>query len=317
VPSPRVAVEEIDAATAPDEALAELYVVEDEARRDSLGGSPPPTREERFARYRNPAAGVHRRWLAREGGEPTGLAILQRYGEHFVTGEAIVRPAFRRRGIGRELFGALCAAAREDGVRSFFGHHACAAGAAFARAVGARDGQRDVKSILRLHDADLPATEGVELRSWVGHVPDEHVESFVVARCAMNDAPAPGGAEDRPWTVERQRHDDAALIARGTPSHVTVALERGDVVALTGVRVGAAPCVYVSTDDTATVAHARGRGLAYAVKAENLRRLRDERPDVELVGTMNAEHNHAMRAVNAKLGFVPTVFLTTSFVTLG
>ena len=40
------------------------------------------------------------------------------------------------------------------------------------------------------------------------------------------------------------------------------------------------------------------------MKLESLRRLRDERPDVESCRTMNAEHNVAMRAVNAKLGFV-------------
>jgi hypothetical protein len=31
---------------------------------------------------------------------------------------------------------------------------------------------------------------------------------------------------------------------------------------------------------------------------------------------MNAEHNHAMRAVNTKLGFVPTVTMTSAVVTL-
>jgi GNAT superfamily N-acetyltransferase len=309
-----VEVVEVDASTVPEAVLDELYVVEDEARGESLGGAPAPTREERLARYRNPASGVHRRWLARVDGEPAGLAVLQRYGESFVTGEVVVRPGHRRRGIGRELFDTLCTAAREDGVRSFFGHHSSDAGAAFARSVGAVDDQRDVKSILRLREADLPRVDDVELRSWTGSVPDELIESFVSARCAMNDAPAPGGAEDIPWTVERQRHDDAALNARGTPNSVTVVVEDGEVVALTGVRVGAAPSPYATTDDTAVVAHARGRGLAYAVKVENLRRLREERPDVELVGTMNAEHNHAMRAVNTKLGFVPTVTLTTTVV---
>ena len=307
---------EVHTSTAPDEVLGDLFLVEDEARRDSLGGAPAPTRDERFARYRNPASGIHRRWVAYVDGAPAGLALLQRYSEAFVMGEAVVRPSFRRRGIGRALLDTLCAHAREDGVRSFFGHYASAEGAAFARSVGAVDDQRDVKSVLRLRDADLPRVEGLELRSWVGHVPDELVESFVTARCAMNDAPAPGGVEDAPWTVERQRHDDDALAARGTPGYVTVVLEDGEVVAFTGVRVGAAPCPYVTTDDTATVPHARGRGLAYAVKSENLRRLREERPDVELVGTMNAEHNHAMRAVNTKLGFVPTITLTTTVVTL-
>jgi hypothetical protein len=37
---------------------------------------------------------------------------------------------------------------------------------------------------------------------------------------------------------------------------------------------------------------------------------------VEVVRTMNAEGNVAMRAVNTRLGFVPTAFLTTTVVAL-
>lgn len=70
------------------------------------------------------------------------------------------------------------------------------------------------------------------------------------------------------------------------------------------------------TDDTTTVPAARGRGLALAVKIESLRRLRAERPDVERVGTKNAEQNEAILAINRKLGFVPVLTLTASVVTL-
>jgi GNAT superfamily N-acetyltransferase len=307
---------EVHASTAPDEVLAEIYVVEDEGKAASLGGAPAPSLAERVARYRTPGPGAHRSWLARVDGEVAGFATLHVYSESFAIGEVVVRPKERRAGLGRALFDALCAGARERGVTTFFGHHASGDGAAFARAVGAVDDQRDVKSILRLHDASLPEPADVELRSWVGPVPEDLIESFVHARDAMDDAPTPGGIGDQPWSVERQRKDDAALVARGTPPYTTVVIEDGEVVALTGIRVRPAPCPYVSTDDTAVVTHARGRGLAYAVKLENLRRLRDDRPDVELVGTMNAEVNHAMRAVNTKLGFVPTVTLTSAVVTL-
>lgn len=310
---------EVDASTASDELLGDVYLVEDEGGRELLGASPAPSREERLARYRNPGTSRRRRWLAYVDGEPAGLGGLELYGEGFCMADVRVRPAFRRRGIGRALFELLREAARDLGPPSFFGHHGTEAGAAFAAAVGARDEHRDVKSALDLRAADLPEPalpNGIELRTWSGAVPDELLATFVRARCAMGDAPTPGGVEDVPWTAERQRADDAALLARGTPPHTTVALEGGEVVALTGIRVQARPCPYVTTDDTAVVASHRGRGLAYAVKLENLRRLRDERPDVEQVGTMNAEHNHAMRAVNTKLGFVPTVYLTSTVVTL-
>ncbi|MDX6425446.1 MAG: hypothetical protein QOD52_851, partial [Gaiellaceae bacterium] len=43
---------------------------------------------------------------------------------------------------------------------------------------------------------------------------------------------------------------------------------------------------------------------------------RADRPDVELVTTMNAEHNAAMRHINTSVGFVPTATLTTTVLTL-
>jgi GNAT superfamily N-acetyltransferase len=310
---------EVDASTAPDELLEQLYVVHDEGGRELLGGAPAPTLAERVARYRNPGPYSRRRWLAYVEGEPAGIGSLEVFGPAFCMGDVMVRPRFRRRGIGRELFRVVCDSAREQGVEMFFGHHGSAVGAAFAAAVGAQDDQRDVKSALRLRDAVLPepaAPAGIELRTWLGPVPDDLIETFVLARAAMNDAPTPGGGADLSWTPERQRADDAALVARGTPPHTTVALDGDQVVALTGIRVKPAPCAYVTTDDTAVVPSHRGRGIAYALKLENLRRLREERPDVELVGTMNAEHNAAMRAVNTKLGFVPVITLTTALVRL-
>ncbi|HZT90772.1 MAG TPA: GNAT family N-acetyltransferase [Gaiellaceae bacterium] len=312
-------VEQLDAQTAAESLLRELYIVETEAGAGSLGAAPAPTFDERRARYRNPGIGKHTYWLARVGDEPAGLSALHRFGG-FVTVDVLVRPSFRRCGIGSLLFERLVAGARAAGVNSFFGHHVDEVGAAFARKVGATDDQREVKSVLRLREAALPpprVPEGVELRSWTGHVPDDIVASFVQARNALGDAPAPGAQVYPDWTVETQRADDQAQIDRGVPIHATAALEHGEVVALTGIRVGAPPCRYAATDDTTTVPHARGRGLAYAVKLENLRRLREERPDVELVGTMNAEQNAPMRAVNRKLGFVPTVTLTTALFTLG
>jgi hypothetical protein len=44
--------------------------------------------------------------------------------------------------------------------------------------------------------------------------------------------------------------------------------------------------------------------------------MRADHPQVETVTTMNAEHNAAMRHINTSVGFVPTVILTTTVVTL-
>src|SRR5581483_6803570 len=237
-PSQVMDIVEVDASTAPDEVLEQIYLVESEASAELLGSAPAPTLAERVARYRNPGTGLRWRWLVHADHEPAGLAELQVHSETFAIGDVLVRPAFRRRGIGRALFDVMCGAAREHSIPSFFGHHGSEAGAGFAAAVGARADLRDVKSVLDLQEAELPAPPvGLELRTWIGPVPDELMETFVAARNAMNDAPTPGGIGDIPWTIERQRDDDATLVARGTPPYTTVVLDGGEVVAFTAVRV--------------------------------------------------------------------------------
>lgn len=312
-------IREVDGTSAPDDVLAVYAATEAEAGADLRGAEPPSQIDVKIGRYRNPGDAVFRRWIAYDGDEALGIASFEVHGPTFFYGTVKVRRAHRRRGIGAALCEHVLAAAREHDARSFFGHHGSDAGAAFAKSVGAVDGSPDVKSVLSLRDADLretPVPEGIELRSWVVPTPDELVESYVVALGAMDDAPAPEGAEYPTWTVDRLRASEATLEARGVSQFMTVAIENGEVVSFTGVRVFPRPAPYAFTEDTGTVARARGRGLAYLVKAENLRYVRRERPDVELVGTFNAKENVAMRAVNAKLGFTPTVWLTPAVVTL-
>jgi mycothiol synthase len=84
------------------------------------------------------------------------------------------------------------------------------------------------------------------------------------------------------------------------------------VAAFTELRFSPAPGTVASTEDTATVASHRGRGLAAWVKAESLERLRAERPGVRLVTTTNAAENEAILAVNRHLGFEPAAVATTA-----
>ncbi len=307
---------EIDGVTATDEQLVELARVQSQATSELAGGAPVPTEAERVGRYRNPNAQV-RYWLAFVDGEPAGFAYVTGHSPTFVTADVGVIPRFRRQRVGTALFERVEEVAREYGLNSFVGHHGTEAGAAFARSLGAHDDQLDVKSILRLHEAELPEPTpppGVELRTWVGPCPDALVESFVIARSAISDAPVAGKLTLPPWTVERQREDERSIVGRGLELHTTAALERGEVAAITLIRIN--PEAFAVTDDTATLPSQRGRGLATAVKLESLRQLRTARPDVQLVGTMNAERNAAMLAVNRKIGFEPAVLLTCTVITL-
>ncbi len=308
-------IDPVDGAAAPEADLRALHLVESEADERTPGEPPRPV-EEAIASYRTSGGTRRLRWLATEGDEAAGAGFLSIYGPALVIGYVLVRPPFRRRGIGTVLFETVVVAARAEGVASFFGEHVSPAGAAFARSVGAVDDQRHLLAVLDLSAAELPAPTGIELRSWVGYAPDGLVESLVRARNAMADAPVPGGGAMPAWTVESQRDDEQRCVERGVPQWTTVALEGGEVVALTGVRVpNARPAPVAHTDDTATVPAARGRGLAVVVKRANLAWVRAERPDVERVMTRNAEGNAAILAVNRRLGFLPCVTLTTAVVT--
>ena len=312
-----MSIRELDAARSADDELLALHALEEAC---APPGEPFRPAELSLAFYRHwPAGDVRRRWLVDAEGGPAGAAALMMHGPAFVYVEILVHPEQRRRGTGSALLEKLCDAAREHGAHSFFGHHWSAAGAAFAAHVGARDDQRDVRALLDLRSADLPdpvVPPGWRLFSWVGAAPEELVESFARARDAMNDAPAPDGVQSWTTTVDDIRRIEEASALRGREVRVTVALdERDEIAAFTDLRATPGSTA-AATDDTAVVAAARGLGLARAVKVESLRRLRAERPEVETVSTMNAEHNAAMRHINTSIGFVPTSTLTTAVLTL-
>jgi predicted GNAT family acetyltransferase len=132
----------------------------------------------------------------------------------------------------------------------------------------------------------------------------------------MNDAPDPAGVEWPTVTVEEVREMERTAAKRGREMRVTVAIdERNEVAAFTDLRVTPGATT-AATDDTAVAAWARGRGLGRAVKLESLRRLSADRSEVKTVTTMNAERNAAMRHINTRVGFVPTVILTSTVLTL-
>lgn len=311
-----MAVEEIDARVAPDEVLLAIHEIE--ASCSKLRPFREPSLS--LAYYRHWSDGIRRRFVAREGDEIVGAAVMMAPSPTFVQVEIFVRLDARRRGHGTALLASVRDAAKEAGARSFFGHHDDDAGAAFAHAAGAVDDQRDVVSELRLREATLgePALPpGWRLMSWRGAAPARLIESYARARAAIDDAPAPGDLVQDGIDVAWVRAMEATAANRGREIHATVAIDEQDEVgAFTDVRTSAPPSPLASTDDTATVVGARRLGLSTAVKLDSLRALRDARPDVEVVRTTNAEHNTAMRAVNSKVGFVPVLVATTTLLTL-
>jgi GNAT superfamily N-acetyltransferase/RimJ/RimL family protein N-acetyltransferase len=300
---------EVDARSASDDVLARFHALEAACHEELHPGEPLRTVEEVVAFRRHmPTTHTSCHWLA-DG----GMAALSVHGPNAAFLEILVGPERRRRGLGSALLERVVARCRELRVEALRGAHSTAAGARFASAVGAVDEQRIVRSILELPAAALPEPrppDDFHVVTWLGRVPDEHLAAYVVARAAMDDAPAPEGLDFPSWTAEKVRASEESLAQRGREMRLTVALaEDGRIAAFTELRRSRGSTLGF-TDDTGTVAAERGRGLARAVKLESLRRLRADHPEIEVVTTSNAEENAVMRHLNTSLGFRPSVVET-------
>lgn len=307
-------VDQVDAPTAPDEQLLTMHRIEAACLPELVPGEPSRPADEAIAFYRYPpAASTRHHWLAGE----TGLVSLYVDSPTSVFLDLLVAPEHRRRGVGSVLFETVCAFARAQGLRTLIGEHATPGGAAFAARFGGVDGQRNIRSLLQLQSADLAAPDpplGWRVETWLGRIPDEHIESYTRAREAIDDAPTQDGVRYAAQSVERVRAMEESLRRRGREMRVTVALDSGDEVgAFTDLRVSRGS-ILGFTDDTATIAAHRGIGLATAVKLESLRRLRADHPEVSVVTTTNAEENAAMLHVNTRIGFVAAATLTSTLV---
>src|SRR5262249_15072501 len=130
--------------------------------------------------------------------------------------------------------------ARELGVETLRGQHLIPDGAAFCSHAGMVDEQRVVRSLLPLQSAELPepgVPDGWRLVNWLERVPDEHLEAFVRARAAMDDAPAPEGMDFPVWDAEKIRASEESLRRRGREMRLTVAMDdSGEIGAFTELR---------------------------------------------------------------------------------
>lgn len=231
----------------------------------------------------------------------------------------LVDPPHRQRGVGRALGAALADVARAAG-RTGVTIEAVAVSdaefilqaAGFAADLSVEQNRTDPRTVpielLEQWRRAGEAAPGYSLVSYDVPAPSrELVRDFVHARHVMNDAPRFEGEAEATYTVEEL----VALEAVSVAAHqdwwnVGVRHDAsGELVGLSEVYLPQARPWMVYQGDTGVHPDHRGHGLGAWMKAVNHLRLRDERPEVEVVQTWNAASNEPMLRINRALGFTP------------
>ena len=187
--------------------------------------------------------------------------------------------------------------------------------AAWVASRGARFGALDEHNVLRLGTlsrADVAALaagvpDGYELLRWEAPTPEDVLPAYASLMDTMNDAPFDDlTMEPSVFSLDRVRDWESGLALRGHALWVVAArhVASGELAAYNQLELRPEWPEVIANQDTAVTRAHRGHGLGLCVKAANLLRVLDERPDAVCVETWNSATNEHMLRVNRRLGFV-------------
>ncbi len=318
-------IEPLDAAHASDAELQGLHELTTAIQREVEPDDPIIPLDVAIQRYRDvPSWAVHQRWVARQGDVVVGDAFLElEYTEsnrHLAFFDVSVAGDHRNQHLATRLLAPLAeAAAADERTVVMTWTPEVGAGDAFAAALGFEKRSVERRSRLLLSELDRAmlddwvagAAERAADYSLVGfeeRCPDDLLEPFVALWHVMNTAPRDDlDMEDWQLTPERFREQEARAIREGRRRWVVVARHdpSGELAGFT--ELGWAPWEtdLVWQGDTGVDPAHREKGLGRWLKAVNLLRLLDERPEVTRIDTWNAGSNRPMLAINIALGFRP------------
>ena len=319
-------IEKLDPASVEEATLTQLADLTTIEERAFAPDDPPVSPEEEADELRlRPTYEDVCLWVARD---PEGR-LLGRAGlwfehrpdnQHVAELWLVVRPDARSQGIGRRLFDAAVERARAEGRTTLMGITALGSEAAVAtRALGAELALVERISRLRTAEVDRALLDdwitraperaaGYSLVAWDDHCPDELLEQFAAVTGVMNTAPRGElDLEDEVYTPEMIREFEGSMVRKGTRIWTLAARHdaTGELVGYTALFLRKHRPWHAQQGDTGVDPIHRDKGLGRWLKAVNLRRLLDERPDVQVVDTGNASSNEPMLNINVALGFRP------------
>ena len=217
---------------------------------------------------------------------------------------ARVLPEHRGRGVGTQLYVAVSQHATALGLSSLWGRieEDDAASRRFAEKRGFREVSREYEVVLDVADADLggDVPDGIELVS-LAERPDLEQALYELDVEVSPDVPSHEEGHE-PVTFERW-HATYLEGPGAMPTACVVALAAGEVVGYTGLRRRGSMSPVAQNLLTAVRRPWRRRGIATALKREQISRARET--GIEQIFTTNDETNAGMRGVNARLGYRP------------
>ncbi|MET9695922.1 GNAT family N-acetyltransferase [Streptomyces sp. NPDC006529] len=285
-------------------------------RAADLPAVPAPGRVEVCGRLRvSSIRGRSVHWaVPGEGGELDGVAALLLFTDEGNTHGAFlndlaVRPAARRRGLGRALWEAVLAELRAQQRTSLAVLVETGTPAqAFAERLGFENVLPMGWHVQRVPAGPVEAPEapsGYRLVSWSGEVPDAWADASAVAHGSMEDAPTGDLDERAPaWTGERVRLAQRLVVDRGGVILSVAALTAsGEMAAYTELVLADPADTRALQYDTVVVPAHRGRGLGRLVKRRMLAEVVAAYPALREIATTVADENAPMLGVNEALGY--------------
>lgn len=275
--------------------------------------------------------GYHRGFVALLDGRPVGEADIEFElsddNRHIGSLNWLATdPAFRSRGVATAVLRQALDTLADDGRTSLLAFVARPAGggatpkeaSAWAERLGLSFVLEERASRLRIADLDVAVvdswvaegaarTDGYRIVQFQGAVPDQHMSALVEAQASMADAPV----DDMEWTPPNEdaayiRSTDEARGQRGLTTYRTLVIAPdGSGAAISELHHNTHRPTLAWQGDTGVGRDHRGRGLGRWVKAENLRFVRAEHPEIESIETHNAESNPWMLDINVAMGFRP------------
>jgi mycothiol synthase len=261
-------------------------------------------------------------WFVEKDGQVIGSGDIgvMRTDENQHLGQFSIKllPEARRQGIGKQLLGEIVAVAEAENRTLLMSDTASTvpAGVAFMERIGASVGLESHVNQLKL--AEIPTglldtwiadlAEGFTPCLWEGPYPEENIQEVIDLFDIFNTVPRGSlQMEDFKLTEEQLRYQEESRIKRGVERwslHLRDN-ETGKIAGLTELLWNPHKPTFAHQGITAVWPQYRGKRLGRWLKAELLKKLIAERPDVTIVRTENADSNDAMLKINTELGFKP------------